>query len=112
MALREVGVGWTRTSTKGNKFLSLQIKVGDRNMNLLVFKNTRKRTYSQPDYTVSLAVDDTAAATPRPVREPSQASPQPTPVQKPKQVQGTEFDKFYDEPAGDGPAESEDDLPF
>ena len=120
MALNQIGAGWQRTSAKGTKFISIVMKIGGRDVNLLVFKNTRKQNPKAPDYTVHIVQDQAAAPArakasvppsvpPRKETAPGYVSPANREVPS-QDTQSSGFDKFYEEPAGDGP--SEDDLPF
>ena len=43
---------WVRESKSGNKFMSGNLKIGDKEYNIRIFKNDRKETNKQPDYTM------------------------------------------------------------
>lgn len=48
----EMGALWTKTSAKGDKFLSGTIRVGDTAVQIVIFKNGYKEKDNQPDWRI------------------------------------------------------------
>ena len=51
--MRRIGALWLKDGQKG-KFMSGNIEIGDRKINILIFRNTRKKENRHPDYNIMI----------------------------------------------------------
>ena len=57
------GAGWIRTSKKGMQYINCKVNVFGKDVNISVFKNTKKQNAKQPDY--NLVVSEPKTYTPQ-----------------------------------------------
>lgn len=68
MALKKAGALWLKDGKNG-KFMSGQVELDGRKINILVFKNTHKEQPNHPDYTINIPVDDDPRQQAEPMRQ-------------------------------------------